>query len=189
MRVELALGFWILPSFAIVAPFAFFRLFSPLLETPAAAIIALAATGGLEACWASTTRSTARRGAAFGAARPPDGRAAAGPFSLFGATYYARLRFLYSGALIGLTGALLAYALLQWTPPRRGLLVLAGMVGITLAEATDSTIGPRRLLGGALLLVIFYVAIGLVNHLEGTRFRGGCSGSMACWAVGCWRRW
>src|ERR687885_213978 len=46
VALELAPGFWILPSFAIVAPFAFFRLFSPVLEMTAA-IIALAATSGL----------------------------------------------------------------------------------------------------------------------------------------------
>ena len=92
-------------------------------------------------------------------------------FGLFSATYYARLRFLYSGTLIGATGALLAYALLQWTPPRRGLVVLSGMVGLTLAEATWALNywAASFLLGGALLLVIFYVGIGLVqNHLEGT---------------------
>ena len=174
-RLELAPGFWILPSFAIVAPFAFFRLFSPLLDMTAA-IIALAATGGL--------LLAALLGQHYALDRRPEQRHTARlglqtialllAFSMFSATYYARLRFLYSGALIGLTGALLAYALLQWTPPRRGLLVLAGMVGIALAEATWALNywAASFLLGGALLLVIFYVAIGLVqHHLEGSLSR------------------
>ncbi|MBK9945222.1 MAG: hypothetical protein IPP13_26815 [Kouleothrix sp.] len=175
VRLELAPGFWILPSFAIVAPFAFFRLFSPLLEMTAA-IIALVATGGL--------LLAALLGQHYALDRRPEVRHAARlglqtitlllAFSLFSATYYARLRFLYSGALIGTTGALLAYALLQWAPPQRGMLVLAGMIGIILAEATWALNywAASFLLGGALLLVIFYVAIGLVqNHLEGTLSR------------------
>ena len=174
-RIELAPGFWILPSFAIVAPFAFFRLFSPLLDMTAA-IIALAATGGL--------LLAALLGQHYALDRRPEQRHTARlglqtialllAFSMFSATYYARLRFLYSGALIGLTGALLAYALLQWTPPRRGLLVLAGMVGIALAEATWALNywAASFLLGCALLLLIFYVAIGLVqHHLEGSLAR------------------
>src|SRR3954447_14819802 len=37
-QLELAPGFWILPSFAIVAPFAFFRLFTNMLDMTAAII-------------------------------------------------------------------------------------------------------------------------------------------------------
>lgn len=174
-RIELAPGFWILPSFAIVAPFAFFRLFSPLLETTAA-IIALVATGGL--------LLAALLGQHYALDRRPEVRHIARlglqtitlllAFSLFSATYYARLRFLYSGVLIGVIGTLLAYALLQWTPPRHGLFVLSSMVGVALAEATWALNywAASFLLGGALLLVIFYVALGLVqNHLEGTLSR------------------
>lgn len=175
VRLELAPGFWILPSFAIVAPFAFFRLFSPLLEMTAA-IIALAATGGL--------LLAALLGQHYALDRKPEQRHRARmvlqavtlllAFSLFSATYYARLRFLYSGVLIGATGALLAYALLQWAAPRRGLLLLSGIVGLALAEATWALNywAASFLLGGALLLVIFYVTTGLIqNHLEGTLSR------------------
>ena len=172
VRLELAPGFWILPSLAIVAPFAFFSLFSPLLEMTAA-IIALAATGGL--------LLAALLGQHYALDRRPEVRHTARlilqtitlllAFTLFSATYYARLRFLYSGVLIGATAALLAYALMQWAPPRKGLFVLAGMIGIALAEATWALNywAASFLLGGALLLVLFYVAIGLVqHHLEGT---------------------
>jgi hypothetical protein len=175
MRFEIAPGFWILPAFAIVAPFAFFRLFSPALEMTAA-IIAVAAAGGL--LLASLLCQH------YALDRQPDlrHRARLGlqtitlllAFSLFSAIYYARLRFLYSGALMCATGALLAYALLQWSAPRAGLFLLAGLVGLTLAEATWALNywAASFLLGGALLLVIFYVAIGLLqNHLEGTLSR------------------
>ena len=176
VRVELAPGFWILPSFAIVAPFAFFRLFSPQLEMTAA-IIALAATGVL--------LLGSLLGQHYALDRRPEVRHSARlalqaitlllAFSLFSATYYARLRFLYSAPLIGATGALLAYALLQWDAPRQGgVLLLASIVGLALAEATWALNywAASFLLGGALLLVIFYVGTGLIqNHLEGTLSR------------------
>jgi hypothetical protein len=172
VRFELAPGFWILPSFAIVAPFAFFRLFSPVLDMTAA-IIALAATGGL--------LMASLLGQHYALDRRPEVRHVARlglqtitlmlAFSLFSAMYYSRLRFLYSGVLIAVIGALLAYALFQWTPPRRGLLLLSGLVGLTLAEATWplNYWAASFLLGGALLMVIFYVTTGLLqNHLEST---------------------
>jgi hypothetical protein len=172
VRFEMAPGFWILPSFAIVAPFAFLRLFSQVLEMNAA-IIALAATGGL--------LMATLLGQHYALDRRPEVRHSARlalqtitlilAFCLFSAMYSPRLRFLYSGVLTALIGTLLAYALFQWTPPRRGLLLLSGLVGLTLAEA----IWPLNywsvsfLLGGALLLVIFYVTTGLLqNHLEST---------------------
>ena len=175
VRFEIAPGFWILPAFSIVAPFAFFRLFSPALQMTAA-IIALGAAEGL--------LLGALLGQHYALDRRPEVRHLARlglqtitlllAFSLFSATYYARLRFLYSGGLIGVTGALLAYALLQWSAQRQGLSVLSGMVGLTLAEATWALNywATSFLLGGALLLVIFYVATGLLqNHLEGTLSR------------------
>jgi hypothetical protein len=174
-QFEIAPSFWILPSFSIVAPFAFFRLFSPVLEMTAAIIAVIAAGGLLLATllcqhYALDRRPEVRHAARLGLQTI----ALLLAFSLFSATYYARLRFLYSGALIGATGALLAYALLQWAAPRKGLLVLSGLVGLTLAEATWALNywAASFLLGGALLLVIFYVALGLLqNHLEGTLSR------------------
>jgi hypothetical protein len=170
VRIEMAPGFWILPSFAIVAPFAFLRLFSPLLDMTAA-IIALAAAGGL--------LMAALIGQHYALDRRPEIRHAARlalqtitlilAFSMFSALYSPRLRFLYSGVLSAVIGTLLAYALFQWTPPRRGLLLLSGLVGLTLAEATWplNYWSVSFLLGGALLLVIFYVTTGLLqNHLE-----------------------
>ncbi|MFO7171144.1 MAG: hypothetical protein DIU80_024205, partial [Chloroflexota bacterium] len=166
--------FWILPSFAIVASFAFFRLFSATLEMTAF-IIALAAAG--------TLLLAALLGQHYALDRRPEVARAARlglqaitmllAFGIFSAVYYARLRTLYSAALIGSTGTLLAYALLQWSS-QRSLLLLACMVGLTLAEATWALNywAAPFLMGGALLLVIFYVTTGLLqNHLEGSLTR------------------
>ena len=173
--IELAPGFWILPSFTIIASFAFFRLFGVSLGTTAGILASVAAGGLLLATLLGQHYALDRR---------PDLRHNARlslqtiafllAFGVFSAVYFARLRTLYSAALIGASGALLAYALLQWTPPRRGLLLLASMVGLTLAEATWALNywAAPFLLGGAMLLVIFYVATGLLqNHLESTLSR------------------
>lgn len=175
VAIEIAPGFWILPSFAIIASFAFFRLFSASLGM-VAFIFALAAAGGL--------LLAALLGQHYALDRHPAVRHRARiglqtitfllAFGVFSAIYQARLRTLYSAALIGASGALLAYALLQWTPPRHGLLALAVMVGLTLAEATWALNywAAPFLLGGALLLVIFYITTGLLqNYLEGTLSR------------------
>jgi hypothetical protein len=175
VALELAPGFWILPSFAIIASFAFFRLFSASLQM-VAFIIALVAAGGLLLAaligqhYALDRRTEVRHGARLGLQTITFLLA----FGIFSAVYYARLRTLYSAALIGAAGTLLAYALLQWTPPRQGLLLLAAMVGLTLAEATWALNywAAPFLLGGALLLVIFYVTAGLLqHHLEGSLSR------------------
>src|SRR5262245_885311 len=175
VAIELAPGFWILPSFTIVASFAFFRLFGASLGA-AAGILASVAAGGLLLAtllaqhYALDRRPHVRHNARLALQTIAFLLA----FGVFSAVYFARLRTLYSAALIGATGTLLAYALLQWTPPRQGLGLLAFMVGLTLAEATWALNywAAPFLLGGTLLLVIFYVATGLLqNHLEGTLSR------------------
>lgn len=174
-RLELAPGFWILPSLAIVTAFAFFRLFGASLGT-LAFIIALVAGGSmllgalLGQHYALDRRPEVRHTARLGLQTIAFLLA----FGIFSAVYYARLRTLYSAALIGLAGMALAYALLHWAPPRQGLLTLTGMVGLTLAEATWALNywAAPFLLGGALLLVLFYVATGLLqNHLDGNLSR------------------
>jgi hypothetical protein len=176
LEIELAPGFWILPSLAIVSSFAFFRLFSATLQT-IAFVIALVAAGIL--------LLAALVGQHYALDRQPRVRNAARlvlqtvtlllAFSSFSAVYYERMRTLYSAALIGLIGALLAYAALQWTQRPRGLPVLAGLVGLILAETTWALNywAAPFLLGGALLMVIFYITSGVLQHyLEGTLSRG-----------------
>jgi hypothetical protein len=171
LALELAPAFWILPSLVIVASFAFFRLFSATLEMTAF-LIALGAAGAL--------LLAALLGQHYALDRRPEIRHAARlalqvialllAFGIFSAVYYARLRTLYGAVLIGSSGALLAYALLQWAPARQGLPLLAALVGLTLAEATWALNywAAPFLLGGALLLVVFYVTTGVLqSHLEG----------------------
>lgn len=164
---ELAPGFWILPSLAIITSFAFFRLFSGSLQT-IAFILALGAAGVLllgsfVAQHYALDRTPEVRTRALLALQIVTYLLAFGGFS---AIYYARFRFLYSGALVGLLAALLAYALLQWSAPRSGQLVLALAVGVVLGEATWALNywAAPFLLGGALLLVVFYIASGMVQH-------------------------
>jgi hypothetical protein len=171
VRIEVAPGFWVLPSFAIIAPFALLRLFSGSLGM-LAAIGAVAASGGL--------LFGALLGQHYALDRRPEPRQAARislqaitlifAFAVFSAISYARLRWLYSGALIGASGALLAYALLQWAPRRGSLPLLSGIVGIALAEAAWALTywAAPFLLGGVVLLAIFHVITGLLqSHLEG----------------------
>jgi hypothetical protein len=91
-------------------------------------------------------------------------------FGVFSAVYFERFRTLYSAALIGGSGTLLAYANLRWTQ-RGGLLPIAVFVGLLLGEVTwGLNYWPAPfLLGGALLLLVFYVSVSLIAHyLSGT---------------------
>jgi hypothetical protein len=175
VEIEIAPSFWILPSLSVITSFAFFRLFSASLEM-LAAIIALLFAGAL--------LMGSLIGQHYALDRRPEVRHRARlalqtitfliAFGCFSAIYYARMRTLYSAALIGVSGALLAYALLQWTPARSGLPALAGIIGLILAEATWAlNYWPATfLVGGALLLLIFYIVSGVLQHyLEGTLSR------------------
>lgn len=172
---EFAPGFWILPSLSIITSFAFFRLFSGALQAMAF-ILALGAAGtlllgSLVAQHYALDRSAETRRVAQLVLQ---GITYLLAFAGFSAIYYVRLRWLYAGVLVGALAALLAYALLQWSPPRPGLLLLAAAIGAVLAEATWALNywATPFLLGGALLLTIFYVASGVIQHgLNGTLSR------------------
>ncbi|NWG19092.1 MAG: hypothetical protein HXY39_02090 [Chloroflexi bacterium] len=174
LHLELAPAYWIIPSFAIIASFAFFRLFSASLATLAFAIALLAAGGFLFGALVAQHYSLDRRTSVRQRARLAlQAMALLLAFGVFSAIYYARLRTLYSAALIGASAALLAYALLHMTPAR-GVPLLALLIGLTLAEATWALNywAAPFLIGGALLLALFYVVTGLLqNHLDGTLTR------------------
>lgn len=174
LHLELAPAYWIIPSFAIIASFAFFRLFSASLETLAFAIALLAAGGFLFGALVAQHYSLDRRASVRQRARLAlQAMALLLAFGVFSAIYYARLRTLYSAALIGASAALLSYALLHLTPAR-GVPLLALLIGLTLAEATWALNywAAPFLIGGALLLALFYVVTGLLqSHLEGTLTR------------------
>ncbi|WP_448543438.1 DUF5656 family protein [Roseiflexus sp.] len=173
-QVELAPAFWILPSFAIIASFAFFRLFSASLETLAFVLALIAAGGFLFGSLVAQHYSLDRRAAVRQGARLAlQAMTLLLAFGVFSAVYYARMRTLYSAALIGASAALLAYALLSQTPTRN-LFTLSLLVGLTLAEATWALNywAASFLIGGALLLALFYMVTGILqSYLEGTLTR------------------
>ncbi len=165
--VELAPGFWILPAMSVITSFAFFRLFSSGLQM-FAFVLALIATGvlllaSLIAQHFSMDRQPEVRQIALMVLQ---GLALVMAFGLFSAIYFAHLRTLYSAVFVGSSGALLAYSQLQWTQTRANLSLLSLMVGFILAQALWALNywAAPFLLGGALLLVIFYVVTGMLQH-------------------------
>jgi len=173
-RVELAPSFWVLPSFAILASFAFFRLFSASLETLAFVLALIAAGGFLFGTLVAQHYSLDRRAnVRQGARLALQAMALLLAFGVFSAIYYARMRTLYSATLVGASATLLAYASLSQTSARN-LFVLSLLVGLTLAEATWALNywAASFLIGGALLLALFYIITGLLQgYLEGTLTR------------------
>jgi hypothetical protein len=86
-------------------------------------------------------------------------------FGVFSAVYFARYRTLYSATLIGGSATLLAYALLVYTA-RANAFTVAVLVGLILAEATWALNywATTFLIAGTLLLLIFYIAVSLLQH-------------------------
>lgn len=172
-RLEVAPAFWVLPSFSVVGSFAFFRLFSGALEGAAFALALVAAGGSLLAVLVAQHYALDRNPAV--SQRAQTMLQVAGyllAFGVFSAVYYTRYRTLYSATLIGGAAALLAYALLAHTA-RPGALRLALLVGLVLAEATWALNywATTFLIAGTVLLVIFYVAVSLLQHQAAGRLQ------------------
>ncbi len=169
IKTEIAPGFWILPSFSVIGSFAFFRLFSSTLQG-AAFVLALVGAGGLLLAvlvaqhYALDRNSDIRQRAQL----TLNLIAYLLAFACFSAIYFEGFRTLYAATLIGGTGALLSYEVLRWKA-RRGakLLLLALIVGLLLGEATWALNywAASFLLQGAVLLLIFYVVVGVLGHL------------------------
>ncbi|EFO79086.1 hypothetical protein OSCT_3051 [Oscillochloris trichoides DG-6] len=166
LRVEIAPTFWILPSFSVIASFAFFRLFSGAPQGFAFALAILAAGGSLITVLLAQHFALDRRPEVSQRAQMViNGMGYLLAFGCFSAVAYTRYRTLYSASLIGVSATLIAYALLAWLP-RPGSLLTSALVGITVAEA----IWPLNywattfLIAGTLLLVIFYVVVSLLQH-------------------------
>lgn len=165
-KTELVPGFWILPSFSVIGSFAFFRLFSTTLQG-VAFVLALVAAGGL--------LLTVLICQHYALDRNPQIHQRARlilhiityllAFACFSAVYFERFRTLYAATLIGGTGMLLSYEILRWTS-RSKLFRLAGCVGILLAEATWALNywAAPFLLGGTLMLLVFYIVVSLLQH-------------------------
>ncbi len=166
LQFEVVPGFWILPSFSIISSFAFFRLFSSNMQG-AAFVLSLVAAAGL--------LMVVLIGQHYALDRKPETRYRALlllqiityllAFGVFSAVYYARFRTLYSATLISSSGMLLAFEVLQWST-RRGILYLAAIVGLILGEVTWALNywSASFLMGGALLLIVFYIAVSLLHH-------------------------
>lgn len=169
--VEVVPGFWILPSFSIIGSFAFFRLFNA--ELPGAAfVVALIAAGGVLLTVLLAQHYTLDRNAGVSqrARFVLQVMTYLLAFTCFSAVYATGFRTLYGAALIAAAGTFLSYELLRWTSGR-GLIRLALITGLVMGEV----IWPLNywpapfLLGGTLLLIIFYVITSLlVHYLAGT---------------------
>jgi hypothetical protein len=166
LKTEIAPGFWILPSFSIIGSFAFFRLFSNSLQG-AAFVLALIAAGGLLLMVLVAQH--------YALDRNPEVQQRARlvldiityllVFGVCSAVYFERFRTLYAASFIGASGALLAYAILRWNARKR-VIALSGFVGLLLAEATWALNywAAPFLLGGTLLMVMFYIIVSMLQH-------------------------
>lgn len=173
VRLEVVPAFWVLPSFSVVGSFAFFRLFSNVLQGAAFALALVAAGSSLLAVLLAQHYALDRNPAISQRAQTilqVIGYLLA--FGVFSAVYYGRLRTLYSATLIGGAATLLAYALLAWSM-RSGAFLLAFLVGLVLAEATWALNywATTFLIAGTVLLVIFYIAVSLLQHQAAGRLQ------------------
>lgn len=165
-RFELLPATWLLPAFSIIGSFAFFRLFRGSLQGWAFALALVGAGGLLLAVLIgqhyALDRSPQRHQRARFLLQVTANLLA---FGCFSAVYFERFRTLYAAVLIGAAGMLLAYAALYWGA-QRSLPLLAACIGLLLAEATWALNywAAPFLLGGALLLLLFYLATSLLQH-------------------------
>jgi Protein of unknown function (DUF5656) len=164
VRIELAFGFWVLPAFTIIAPFALFRLFSASLGTIAGSIAVIVSGALLFMVLIGQHYALDRQIKTRQIART----------SLQTIALLVAFGVFSAATLIGLSSAMLAYALLQWSSKRGGLAILSAVVGITLAEVTWALNywAAPFLLSGVVLLAMFHVVTGMLqSHLEGTLSR------------------
>lgn len=166
IRIEVAPTFWVLPSFSLIGSFAFFRLFSGLLQGGAFALALVAAGGSLLTVLVAQHYALDRRPEVSQRAQVVlQVVAYLIAFGCFSAVTYTRYRTLYSASLIGITATLLSYALLAYGP-RPARFLLAALVGLMLAEATWALNywATTFLLSGTVLLVAFYTTVSLLQH-------------------------
>lgn len=157
--------FWALPAAVSIL----IVLLSPLAITPLLQAGAILFSGGLTAAILFNLYTTADR------ATPGYRRARlflnvlayVCVLALFLLVYQTRSRSLLSGSLVAATAALLAVELLRDAAPRVNLVLsYAGLVGLVLGEVTwalNYWLLPGAT-GGLLLLLIFYVFVGLARH-------------------------
>ncbi|NCC33226.1 MAG: hypothetical protein EOM24_14605 [Chloroflexia bacterium] len=173
VRFEVVPNFWVLPSLSVVGSFAFFRLFSNAFEGLAFVLALVAAGSSLLIVLLAqhyVLDRTPRVSQLAQVVLQAVGYLLA--FGIFSAVSYTGYRTLYSASMIGLTGALLAYALLAFHP-RTSTVLLALLVGLVLAEATWALNywATSFLIAGTVLLVLFYVVVSLLQHQAAGRLQ------------------
>jgi hypothetical protein len=157
--------YWALP----MALTSIAALLLPLAPTPVIQLVAIALSGTLVALAYAGLYTTVEPGQP-GSRRARlllDSLAYGSALLLFLFVYQTRTRSLLSGSLVAATAMLLAIEILRSVTPRaRTALTYGGIIGLTLGEVTwalNYWVLPG-LTGGLLLLLIFYLLVGIAQH-------------------------
>lgn len=158
--------FWALPmAIAIIAVYVL-----PLAPTRPMQVLVLLASGGLMILALFSLYTTVERGqTGFRRARLVlDALSYGAALVLFLFVYQTRTRSLLSGTLVALTATLLAIELLRSTTDRPlGVLTYGAITGMILGQVTwalNYWWAMSNLTGGLLLLLIFYIIVGIAQH-------------------------
>ncbi|MCS6886777.1 hypothetical protein [Chloroflexus sp.] len=165
-------AFWFLPGLSVIAAYAFWRLFNPVLGGTAFLLALIAAASMLIVTLAAQYFSLDRQAEIHTPAQIVlhiSGYLIA--FGSFSAIYYTRYRTLYSATMVALVSALLVYALLniQRRPISIGVALIAG-IGIAELMWALNYWQTTFLLAGVVLVTVLYVVIGLLGY--------ACSGQL-----------
>lgn len=170
-RIEFAPLFWVLPSATVVASFAFFRLFRGNLQGLAFILVLLACGVLLTITFVAQHYALDRDASIREKARIASQIVAyLVGFGLFSAIMYAHYRVVFTLIMIFVVSVPLAYRLLARSvnDHRRPLTISILVVGVVLAESSAMlNYWPAPfLVAGTMLLAIFYVMIGILQHAE-----------------------
>jgi len=165
-RRSWAWPFWALPmAIAIIAVYVL-----PLAPTRPMQVLVLLASGGLMILALFSLYTTVERGqAGFRRSRLVlDALSYGAALVLFLFVYQSRTRSLLSGTLVALTATLLAIELLRSTTDRPlNVLTYGAITGMILGQVTwalNYWWTLNSLTGGLLLLLIFYIIVGIAQH-------------------------
>lgn len=165
-RFEVAPSFWILPFFSVVGAYSFFRMFNVSLQGLALVLALLAACGLLLGVLIG------QHYALLGL-RTISAQARLGlqvitlllAFACFSVVLLPQFRSLIAAPLTAVVAALLSMAVLHWHTSE-SLPVLAAAIGVLLGEATWAINywGTSFLIGAAVLLLLFYVTVSMLQQ-------------------------
>lgn len=159
-------AFWFLPGLSVIAAYAFWRLFNPVLGGTAFLLALIATAGTLIVTLAAQYFSLDRNAEVHTPAQIVlhiIGYLIA--FGSFSAIYYTRYRTLYSATMVALVSAVLLYALLniQRRPVSIGVALIAG-IGIAELMWALNYWQTTFLLAGVVLVTVLYVVAGLLGY-------------------------